>query len=285
MCNVRRPTLTQIVIDADEMLTTSFGNFDKDPNTYPPYHWFSQNQMLIKVTKLHILHPGTFEFIRYVLNRPHIKLIFMAAWAEEKLKQYVDRLLSRILGNEQYEAMRDKVGFILKDGYAKPTDFLDADKFKLFKQNSEALKNKYFTDHLKLDSTETTTFFITRDVNLQCAALNGRVITTPGAGQTHFEHFYQRVRDNPSAEDFKQTNHVFYITGMLAKFLEEGPQPTFMSQNSNEIYLKGLQILQTISPALAFHGGNAAIEYFRQAFHDGAASHSLSNYFSSRCVS
>lgn len=264
MCNARKPTLTQIVIDADQMLTTSFGNFDKDPNTYPPYQWFSQKQMLINVNKPHILHPGTFEFIRYILNRPHTKLIFMASWTKEKLTRYIDRLLSRILSHEEFAMMRDKIGLIIKDGYANPADFLHERNFKLFKRNLEALKNKYFTAHLQLDSSETATILITRDITLQCAALNGRIIITPGAGQTHFEHFYQKVRDNPSTQDFEHTNHVFYITGILAKFFEEGHEAILMPQNTKEIYLKGLQILQTITPALSFHGGNHAIEYFRE---------------------
>jgi len=268
------PGQIHVVLDLDDTVVTH--TEEKDLNS-PGMKWFLENKLVIQAIVAHLIHPGAIELIQFIFSIPHVRVSFFSRGIEERNFLLVNALLSRALGVEVFNAVKDSVTVFSRNDLN--SSIQNAIKIAHSLGFGNLLKNlNKMTSPEQLDNT-----ILIEDDPSYCF---------PGQERNMLIHRFVLdsvfTRSFDDTDDIYRANHIFYIAGVLKLLLINREHHSLADtlfkfqfankkedrdlvrdrypytelfwerQRTHRYYREGLALLQLFNPKLDFYGGENA---------------------------
>lgn len=265
-----------IALDIDDTLAKCFEVAEKEFDEYKFIDWFKKRNLVMNVIKPHILHPGVLEFIQYLFQIPDARISFYSSGKEIRNIPFVQELLTRSLGAERYEKVKNSVSIF---------STLEPNKLEhrmkqtgLFFGN----KKKELSKILKPGESLSSTVIIDDDPSIIPLDQEKNLLLIPcfGGAYSVFSSL-TKVDYKYGGHEINSANHIFYAVGLLKAALNMGRDKLddnlkALQFGSNDVsydliyqnkkyFLDGLQELQKFNPELEFYGGAAVKEFYLES--------------------
>lgn len=263
-------TPVHFVLDIDDTLASGFD--EKSFESYKFLKWFKERNLVIHAIKPHILHPGVIEFIQYLFQIPNVRISFFSSGIEERNIPFVRELLTRSLGADRYEKVKDSVSIFSKNDLIPRPPEDEGKQFGLLFGNMKKDLNKT----LKRGESLSSTVLIDDDMSYVHYGQEKNLLLVPFSSATYI--FSSDLKGMFMDKDLNRANHIFYVAGMIKAALQQGREKlaeTFQILQcrtdeesyrkdfiNKQYFLDGLQELQKINPKLDFYGGEIAMDFY-----------------------
>lgn len=216
---LQQPSIKNITIalDIDDTIATGFEEDDisKIEKQHPWVPIFRRKGLYLHALVPHIIHLGVPEFIRFLDNMSNIRLSFFSSGIKERNEIFVKELLCLSLGQQRFEAIRDKVIVCSRNDLEIPNDMesrVQREYYGFCSGNKTKNLNKILRDKETLDWS----ILIDDDPSYAHYGQEKNVLKIPCAWEFTFSRFHR----DPECEEKFHVNHIFYACGIICTLLE-----------------------------------------------------------------
>lgn len=279
-----------IILDIDRTLANmlSLDSFDKDKDSietlldkYPFLRWFNDKKLLFYASCPHIFHPGIFEFLKYILSIPDVKVSFFSAGESDRNIPLATELLLRAFTLEELRNSKQEFLIFSREHLTFDKRFSQNQFYALTRE-----LGKKDLSALKLEEELENIILIDDKLNATLPEQRENIVLIQDARPLHFLKVHEETLISDDAEgvedELRRTNHLFYIVGLLKRTLASNfkslSKKSYHFQHEKQedgryefkdelyydlaLYTEGLEELRKFNPTLEFYGGEMAKKYF-----------------------
>lgn len=260
-----------IVLDMDDTLARHSSSLEDEEKLY----LLRKSMILFAVQREHQIFPGVIELMQVLHSKSYINLAFFSSAVKERNTEFVEKLLTRALGQERYSAVRPSVAILSRDDLT-PGDREQGEQMRRNYGLSSGTNKKDISKALGKDGSITNAVLVDDDSSYIFPGQEKNFLRSLSGRAEYYTRFNEMTEREFNQSEFCKYNSVFFIAGVLADCIAEfekgnditellfdisftknddtlfGYKPNYRCAENRDYYEKGLLFLRTVNPNLCF---------------------------------